>query len=170
MAKHSRHRKAVKTVKYSSETTTVSGTLTSASEYGDQIHCAIVAPSSAQGIRKVKNFTCRLISANGQAPTQADPNPGPTIPLYFALVYVPQGTSVQTLTIGTPDGPASLYEPNQNVILSGILLGDGQTLITTKSRLARNLNSGDSIELVIRTVGPQVNKIMLMVNYAICYN
>ena len=40
----------------------------------------------------------------------------------FVLIYVPQDQDVKAITRGTYQAPASLYEPNQNVIMSGYIV------------------------------------------------
>lgn len=172
-----RRTRPLKTVKYSNETynfsvqTTNPTPGTAVSDY-----IALIAPVTTQGVRKVKNFT--LTIANN-----ADP-------FFWALVYVPQGTNPSALNVGSINkdhqGAASLYDPNQNVILSGVANNDatpgtdltvsprGITVIS-RTRLARNLNSGDYIAFVYRSFAQYTaansGRILAMVqlNYAISY-
>lgn len=51
-----------------------------------------------------------------------------------------------SFSFGSPNFPTSIYEPNQNVIMSGVV-GPGSNQQTWRTRLARNLNSGDSIQI-----------------------
>lgn len=159
--RYSRYR-PLKTIKYSNETsvftlqprqddTTVTTPTT------------VIASISAQGIRKVKNFTLTFSQPNLAQKFQ------------WALVYVPEGTQPQALAQSSRDTVASMYEPNQNVIMSGIIYYE-QAQQTYRSRLARNLNSGDKIVLVIRplTFVPQAaanstNTIYACLNYAISF-
>lgn len=115
----------------------------------------VVPANALQGMRKVKHLTVSLTA----------PNTGSSVgninALYWALVYVPQGTSVNPLNIGGP----SLYEPNQFVLNSGIVDPDaGPIRISTP--LSRNLNSGDSIWLVLGSTAANTS-INGMVQYAI---
>ena len=97
----------------------------------------IVPASATQGMRKVKHITVSL------AKFTADDNR----PFLWALVYVPEGYPVNH--IGAPG--TSLYEPNQYVMACGIIDPDAGP-IRIRSPIARNLNSGDSISLVIASL------------------
>ena len=107
------------------------------------------------GTRKVKNFTLRLWTSDtlDQTPIpDTDPQEWDTVGhltpcLYWFLVYVPEGTTPYTPQVGIGETALSLYEPNQNVIMSGII--DDSQVYTFKSRLGRNLQSGDTIALVV---------------------
>lgn len=110
----------------------------------------LVSSTGIGGMRKTKNFTLTISVENFDQP------------LLFALVYVPQGTVPSIMNVGgdvnreDPNNEfitsVSLYEPNQNVILTGVIPA-GQTAPVVKStRMARNLNSGDSIYLVFRSL------------------
>lgn len=129
-----------------------------------------VAPTNVLGTRKVKNFTLSIFTNAPQ-------------PFFFALIYVPQGTNPSVINFGTTIAdnivtPLSLYEPNQNVIITGLVGGgdnadtlSGNKVERFKSRLARNLNSGDSIVLVFRPVAdtPSNCLIQTSLSYAIAY-
>ena len=132
--------------KYSVEHTSVRTTTTdqwtqvpavedSASSF--QASYTIVSPSDIQGMRKVKHIT--LTASN---PVTA------TTPIYFVLAYVPQGYSPQQIYM--PNGGASIdtYPANQYVMSCGWLDFDGGPL-RIRTRLSRNLNSGDSIVLML---------------------
>lgn len=109
----------------------------------------LVSEAGIGGMRKAKNFTLSINVEWDQI-------------MFFALVYVPEGTRPSELNIGgvenndDPNFPylttASIYEPNQNVILTGIVPANQSNRITYSTRMARNLNSGDSIFLVFRTL------------------
>lgn len=126
----------MKQVKYSCEHFAISDTIPTDDDNPRNDATTMVASLATGGMRKAKNFTLDLFATSEDM--QA---------INFALVYVPQGSSAQTLNpIGTT--ATSIYEPNQNVIMSGIISTDGQkNRFTTK--LARNLNSGDSIGLIV---------------------
>jgi hypothetical protein len=117
----------------------------------------IVAPSTAQGVRKVKNPPLRIVTSA----------PNPSTPILWALVYAPQ------LTAGTAGVvPVSIFEPNQNVIMSGWLSALGtHDPVTFKSRLARNLDSGDQIVLLLYNPRPDPTTVAIAfsLNYTICY-
>ena len=152
-----RRSRPLKTVKYSNETynATVDFTLGA----NQQATTPLISAIDAQGTRKAKNFTLRFVFAGD-------------IPLMFALVYLPQGQQVGNMTFGTVAQPLSLYEPNQNVILSGYIPPSSNQAPTFRTRLARNLNSGDSIVLIIRAVGSTAISeahLGVMLNYAISY-
>lgn len=163
----------VKTAKYSNETyavnDSVSGINPSASVFKNY---AMVPITNVLATRKVKNFTLRIgiidARVNTNPVTFLDHN---GIRLHWALVYVPQGTNASDLTPGVGT-PTSLYEPNQNVIMSGFIT-DHQTY-TYKTRLARNLNSQDGIVLRVEIVnedGTNTEDVSFLaqLNYAISY-
>lgn len=109
----------------------------------------IVPPSDVMGSRKIKNIRIRITSH------------GNASPLFGVLVYAPQGTVPSALTVGGTNTNRT-YEPNQNVISSFMLPAqisrdsegaiasiNDQQIITISSRLARILNSGDTIKLIV---------------------
>lgn len=165
--RYARVSRPLKTVKYSNETVNCGNYITKQAEVplSGTSWLAMVPPISSQGMRKCKNFTLHIET---QAP----------FPVLFALVYVPQGNEPQNLNVGTfnntadNSGTVSSYEPNQNVILSGIVKTDSPQL-TFRTRLARNLNSGDGIALVYRSLvndpDPGSWIIFATLNYAITY-
>ena len=167
-----RYTRRVKTVKYSNETYNISGTYNTAnaaikSDWQETLITAI----DQQGVRKCKNFELSLTGGPFNGPN----NTSEPVPMFFALVYVPQGTEPSQINIGAPDAASSLYEPNQNVILSGVWPGNLNAPFVKKTRLARNLNSGDSIVLVtscppFSTAGGAYSKnIAITLNYAISF-
>ena len=151
-------RRPLKTVKYSNETSNITSSFTIAA--GSQINAPLVTASSIQGIRKAKNFSLKILYAG-------------TAPLMFVLVYVPQKQGVGSITRGTPQAPASLYEPNQNVIMSGYIVPNNNQAQTFRTRLARNLNSGDSIQIAIACASANDSvtnaNIGISLNYAITF-
>lgn len=166
-----RSRRALKSVKYANETRQFAVNITwqNASTPQESITNAIVVPpTDIQGMRKVKNLTVQI---------QGQPNLT-TVDLFnWALVYVPFGQNPGTLNTAVSTGQ-SFYEPNQNIIMSG--LGSFANGLTRRTRLARNLNSGDRIVLLISVSRvsnlPTDVKFPLtffltgVVNYAITYN
>lgn len=159
------NRSYAKKYKYSSETIANAAVVkvTKTEVPPDNVNVVLVEPLNSQGMRKIKNLTLRIVS---QAP----------VPIVFAVIYVPEGMAPPNLGLGAPDHNYSLYEPNQNVIMSGVIsYQSAQT--TFKSYLARNLNSGDSIVLAVKPMGydPTLQKDTLFsnaftFNYAIAYS
>ena len=163
-----------KKVRYSSETTSLNvtdqiqaGALTTFPTGANAKGMTLVAPAQIQGTRKVKNMTLSVAST------------GNTVPLLCAIVYVPQGTLASDLTPG-PAGlnGASLYEPNQNVIMQFVMnpiggQGEGSNVQVFRTKLARNLDSGDSIVFVAvpATATAAANNVTIVgtFNYAISY-
>ena len=111
----------------------------------------VVPPSTTQGMRKVKHVTVSLARLTLENST----------PFYWALVYVPEGYTPNPL--GAPS--TSLYEPNQYVMACGCIDPEAGP-IRIRSPIARNLNSGDSISLVIGGSTSQATYIGV-VSYAI---
>ena len=136
--------------KYSNETTFINCSIDSTMNvgacfpYDETSHLYgvdVVNPSTVMGNRKVKNFTLKFTSNNF------------TGPVVGCLVYVPQGTNVNTLTLTSEAN--NLYEPNQNVIANFIIppSDDSNSTITVSSKLARNLSSNDRICLIFGLPG-----------------
>nr|QIR82160.1 capsid protein [unidentified] len=98
----------------------------------------VVAPDSAQGMRKVKHLTVNLTLRNANN----------EIELFWALVFVPQGYTPNAMYSVTGSVSGSLYEPNQFVMNCGIVDPDAGP-IRFRSPISRNLNSGDSIYLIV---------------------
>lgn len=154
--------RSLKTTKYSNETqaTAVSSTFVAGQTY----RCTFTPGSNVLGTRKVKNFTLSIISSA-------------TVPFYFAIVFVPEGTTASSMQFGnTIDAQGvltshSLYEPNQNVILSGIFGGGANQVYRFKSRLARNLNSNDTIQMVLCPIQnvSAAQIVMASLNYALAF-
>lgn len=118
----------------------------------------VVPETSVEGMRKVKNLTVTATVA-----TTLD------APLYWALVYVPQGTTPNALSVATTTSDVpSLYEPNQFVMNCGISDSEaGPIRIWTP--LSRNLNDGDRIFLLIRHLVQEAVQVRALVRYAIAY-
>lgn len=170
----------VKVTKYSNETfgsqfdiDNVSGVIGS---HGDFQLPIVPDAGGVLGTRKCKNFTLRI----GVSPTTIVDSTDPNNPIdmtarvAFALVYVPEGTNPSILAFGAGNNAISLYEPNQNVIMAGIV--DSQQTYSFKTRLARNLNSGDQLFLVfsdLLAVGAVTDSthtpVTFSLNYAISF-
>lgn len=130
-----------------------------------QYNIPFVYATELGGMRKAKNFTLNFDTTS-------------EIPFLFALVYLPQGTTINTLNLvgeNASHNPqaGSLYEPNQNVILSGTFGGPGTSHSKYFSRLARNLNSGDAILLIYRPVATTTEatfvSVIATLSFAIAY-
>lgn len=170
-----RYTRRVKTVKYSNETYNFIDSLPVTKPSSKTIAWStVISAIDQQGVRKCKNFELTL---TGGPLYSGTPNtPVETVPLFWALVYVPQGTQPSDINVGSTEAPASLYEPNQNVIMSGVWPGDLTAPYVKRTRLARNLNSGDSLAFVIAvppfkaddTVTYSKN-IAMTLNYAISF-
>lgn len=124
---------------------------------------SVVVPSIAtQGTRTVGRFSI-TVPAPLASSAQNE--------IYWALVYVPQGTNANNLfaVSGTPEG--SLYEPNQYVMASGITDGTAGP-IRIRSNIMRKLHSGDFISLIIGTIVAQstTNQCRALVSYSVKYN
>lgn len=169
--------KVYKPVKYSSETYCAEmvlhnpGTTQGANAYLK----APVVPmvNGVLGTRKIKNITIKfLVEECTYHHTAGDADVRGMIT--WALVYVPEGTTPADFTWGNNNNLASLYEPNQNIIMSGF--ADSKQPVVAKTRLARNLNSGDTIALIIMdnnyciVVGETNDtSLAVQINYAICF-
>ena len=135
--------RALKAAKYSNETYAAAA---SAQYQANTLYTSVAIPAtSVMGTRKCKNFTLTIVA---KAPAS-----GMATPIYFAVVFVPEGTNPSNLNIGSSFTnnvlqPTSYYEPNQNVIFQGFV--DSTQVYRFKTRLARNLNSGDTIAIIWR--------------------
>ena len=119
--------------KYSVEQT--AGTIQTNAESNGGV--TVVQPSTTQGMRKVKHITISMAqNGSGQG-------------VYWALVYVPAGTQANMIHIDD----TSMYEPNQFVMNCGIFDVDAGPMRIT-SPISRNLNSGDSIALILHSTTP----------------
>ena len=118
----------------------------------------VVPASLTQGMRCAKNFSITF---------SAFPDEGHQ--MIWALVYVP-ATSTPS-EIGLFGDPHSVYEPNQHVIMCGLYDPESPGTTSKKTtRLARNLNSGDSIALVYRFSNDTAPvSIQFTLSYAVCY-
>lgn len=133
----------------------------------------VVKANTTEGLRKVKNFNMAI------SPTVNTKNSGENvwnwnnqIRFEFALIYIPEGTAPHPLNYSETSN--SIYEPSQNIIASGVM--DPSNTFRLSTRLARNLNAGDRIGLIIRGYGPsgvsgvEFNiRFMVNIQYAISY-
>nr|QIR82186.1 capsid protein [unidentified] len=112
----------------------------------------VVAPDTTQGMRKVKHLTVSLaLNSGGNAEDTAE--------LFWALVFVPQGYSPNAMYSTTGSVSGSLYEPNQFVMNAGIV-DPSAGPIRFRSPISRNLNSGDSIYLIVGTTSRGVSGVL----------
>ena len=118
----------------------------------------IVPPTATQGMRKVKHLTISVATTASASTSDY---------FYWALVYVPEGYNPNTLTVASTAGASTpLYEPNQNVLSCGVFdLSSGPNRISTP--LARNLNTGDRIILIVANPTPSSITLHGVVRYAI---
>lgn len=125
----------------------------------------VVAATDQEGVRKAKNISISLSTPT--TTTTYDAN----YPFYWALVYLPEGVAAQELS-----STGQLYPSSQYVMNSGIV-SSVQGKMRIWSRLARNLNQGDSIYLLLGTSQAYLtddtnfrNRFNYLIRYAICYN
>lgn len=112
---------------------------------------SVVPSTTLKGMRKVKHITVQMANTTETTPPVC----------YWAIVFVPEGTEPNTLAVTG----SSMYEPNQYVMSAGVFdFNAGPLRITTP--LARNLNAGDQIALVIKTTVLNAS-FKYMVRYAI---
>lgn len=122
--------------KYSVEQKTFQTTLPSTQINNlNQTSLQLVEPITIQGMRKVKHLMINL-ALTGTTSNDA------MNPLYWAIVYVPQGTTVGNMQLN-----GTMYEPNQYVMNCGVVDPTAGP-IRFSSPLSRNLNSGDAIYLL----------------------
>lgn len=143
------------------------GTITTtgvAPQLGAQASVSVVSAAAAQGKRKCKNFDINLAVQQPAALAQQQSL------IYYALVYVPAGSTASTISnaAGT-----EYYTPGSNVLAAGVYDCDEGTGFRVRTRLARNLNAGDEIQLVMRSsalVGAAQIALQGVVSYVVAYN
>lgn len=118
-----------------------------------QINFSILPPTDLQGMRKVKHFTISFTSTS-----DADP-------FYYALVFVPAGYEPQRINLPAEGTAIDAYDANQFVISQGVLDFSGGPL-RIRSPLSRNLNSGDSVFLLLATYDGVDANLLSSVRYA----
>ena len=159
MARRSFSRKGVKRARFSVENVGVN--ITTPEELTNLLHqtgTVIVPSTDVEGTRTVKHLTISL-STSTTSTGNAD--------VWWALVFVPEGYSPNPLFQGSTNLRGSMYEPNQFVMGCGYIDPEAGPIRIT-SRVARNLQSGDSIALVI---GSRLATVSYtgVVSYAIAY-
>ena len=134
---------------YISEPFSAWDTISASSEFeqDSQQATVIVVPSvGIQGMRKVKHITVTLSSNT-------------TFPVFYAIIYVPEGYEPQALHIPAAGAYVPNYLANQFVMSSGVIDFDaGPTRI--RSPISRNLNSGDRIILILATTSASVQSVV----------
>jgi hypothetical protein len=91
------------------------------------------------------------------------------VPVYWALLYIPEGLPPNPgLLVGGVSVGASIYEPNQNVIMYGVISSGAP--VHQFCSLARNLNNGDAIILVIQGVAAGVVNVRGIISFVIAFN
>ena len=120
-----------------------------------QAWAAVVPQTDVQGMRKVKHLTVSLAchETSGTGSQLA----------YWALVYVPQGTTPSQLNI---TGTSGMYEPNQFVMNCGCVDFSAGP-VRFNSPVSRNLNSGDKIVLIMANVSSSEIYYYYTVRYAV---
>ena len=119
-----------------------------------QIDFPILPPTDTQGMRKIKHF---LLSFTSTVDNQ---------PFYYALVFVPAGYEPQRINLPNEGTAVGAYDANQFVISQGVLDFSGGPL-RIRSPLSRNINSGDSIYLILATYDGVDAGILASIKYAI---
>ena len=122
----------------------------------------IIPATTTQGTRTVGNITVTVPVPQTLAAE-----------IYWAIVYVPQGTTASPLFATTGSVEGSLYEPNQYVMASGISDNTAGP-IRFHSRMKRTLHSGDFISLIIGSTSQGSasvgGSIRALVSYSVKYN
>lgn len=149
--RHYRRAVAIPRPKYSSETMAFNGTIINPGTTGNvfaELKTVLIPPLAAFGRRKCKYFTLKIFSPETRRTSGGTTMRSGFTDLFFAVVFVPEGTQANSINISTTETLASIYEPNQNVIMSGKF--NHAQVYTIRSRLSRLLNSNDSIWLVVK--------------------
>ena len=92
----------------------------------------LVPATTLEGMRKVKHLMVNLTI-----------DPDSVRPMWWAIVYVPQGTTVGSINVTTSASATGMYEPNQFVMNCGI--ADPTAGLSGSAAQSRNLNDGDAI-------------------------
>jgi len=104
----------------------------------------VVPGTDVEGMRKIKHLTVSVTTEHDDSGS-----------FYWALVYVPQGTTPGNLTVNVVTGTTGMYEPNQFVMNCGVVDPSAGPIRFT-SPVSRNLNDGDSIYLCVRNTNADV--------------
>lgn len=122
-----------------------------------QAYAEVVPSTAIQGMRKVKHLTISVAANETGSPVSQGK-------AFWALVYVPQGTAVNTLTVS---GTTGMYEPNQFVMNCGVVDFNAGP-VRFRSPVSRNLNSGDRIVLIMaNTSDTEAGQYYYCVRYAV---
>lgn len=121
----------------------------------NQVSFSIVPPTEVQGVRTIGHFTLSFSSTASNR-------------VAYALVYVPEGYENNAIHLPIPGFAASLYEPSQFVISSGMLDFDGGPL-RVRSPLKRRLNQNDRIVLIFASTDTSAGSIIGNISYSIKY-
>ena len=132
--------------------TSVAGSGTIAASLQDVV--TITDPTDLQGMRKVKHFDITFSAGSADEPVA------------YALVYVPEGRDPLPLLLRGAGQAGPLYAANQDVIACGVLDFTGGPC-RIRSHLARNLNSGDRIFLLVGTYTGINISLIANIRYAI---
>ena len=128
-----------------------------ASQASVQYNTTVVPETAIEGMRKVKHLT--LTIANNA-------NTLEYVPLIYAIVYVPAGYEANPINYPSVGTATNLYDPNQYVMQCGVVdFSAGPCRI--RSALSRNLNSGDSIRIILASTSTGTSAYTLNVKYAI---
>ena len=123
--------------------------------YGKRDKYSVQQKAFQFSVRKVKHLMVNLTI-----------DPDAAGPMWWAIVYVPQGTSVGAINVTTSSAATGMYEPNQFVMNCGIADPTAGP-IRFGSPIARNLNDGDAIALVVRHTNSAARSVMGTCRYAI---
>lgn len=159
MAKYYRRRRFYRKGKYNIENRPVEFQAPTTPEnnfYQNSVQ--IVPPSTTEGVRQVARMTITLTSRQ----TSGTDSPG--IPIYWAIVYIPEGAVTSALFPNS----TTLFNPSSYVLASGISDPNAGP-IRISSRLRKNLNANDQIFLLTATNGAG-ERYQGLVRYAIKYN
>ena len=118
-----------------------------------QFSIPIIRPTDVEGMRKIKNISISFSA-------------GTDLVLYYYIVYVPQGYEPQAIQVPGASQAVVGYSANQFIMGSGVLDFTGGPL-RVRSPLSRNLNSGDSISLILASPFTSSNSVMAQISYAI---
>lgn len=158
MARYRRRRAIIKKRKYNIENRPLSFVspqdLTNGF-YQNQIQ--IVPPTVTEGVRQVARMTVSLTAETLDFQ-------GDVANLFWALVYVPEGTNQTPLF----PNANTLYQPSNYVLASGIADANAGP-IRISSRLRKNLNANDQIFLLTATKASGY-EFEGLVRYAVCFN
>lgn len=131
----------------------------------------VVPPTTVQGNRRISTVSLRLVWTAG-------------VPVAYVLAYIPAGTTPSPPGSGgfasidehgqIPEGQSlsSLYEPNQNVLTSGVIAPNAGQITSIAWTGTRVLGSGDCIAVVFKNYfsdAVSANAGILMCSYSVAY-